>query len=181
MGNFVRTYKRRKIFLDLLAVGSSVSKAAAAADGTTTHFRRWREVDPEFAKDWDDAIDEGTDCLEDAAYDRAIKKSDTLAMFMLKARRPEKFDRGSKLEVSGNLNVEGSKAKLLNRIARLQAAGKLSSAVSEEESPVPEDNAESAKEEEAVKLLPAPATTAPVRGRKRRSVEQPNRRQAASK
>lgn len=167
---FVRTFKRRKTFLDVLAVGSSETQAANAAGGKLRNFRRWREDDPDFAKDWEEALDEGTDFIEDIATERAMKKSDSLMAMILKARRPEKYDRGSKLELSGGISVEGSKTKLLNKIARLQAQGKLSgpSSEPEQEVPEPEGPEEGATEQ---RLLPAPAAPAqPARGRKRQAV-----------
>jgi hypothetical protein len=182
MSNFVRTYKRRKAFLDQLAVGSSVSFAAHAAGGSTSNFKRWRESDPEFAKDWDDAIEEGTDFIEDAATDRALKKSDALMAMILKARRPDKYDRASGKSVEVNINVEGAKAKLLNRIARLQASGELSTdggetgaeasgAEPEETTPITDER----------KLLPAPRNEGvPIKGRKRKGVEPGDRRSAAA-
>ena len=51
----------------------------------------WREADEDFAKDWEDAVEAGTDALEDVAIERAKNSSDTMLIFMLKARRPEKF------------------------------------------------------------------------------------------
>lgn len=175
MSYFVRTFKRRKLFLDQLAVGASVSFAAAAADGTSQNFRKWRDADPEFSKDWDDAIEEGTDFIEDAAVDRAIKKSDPLMAMILKARRPEKYDRGSKLELSGGVTVEGSKQKLLNRIARLQAQGQLPGSSPESELEV--SSAEPEEEQEKQKLLPAPDS---IRGRKRRAAASGGRRSEAA-
>lgn len=166
MSHFVRTYRRRKAFLDSLAVGNSVSRSAAAADGSVQNFRNWRNADPEFAKDWDEALEEGTDTLEDAAFERAVKKSDALAMFMLKARRPEKYDRASKLELSGGISVEGSKQKLLNKLARLQAQNPLPDGSPPTEQEVSAIDGPGAQEEQ--KLLPAPDAT-PVRGRKRRA------------
>src|SRR3546814_17137525 len=62
--------------LDQLAVGSSVSFAASAAGGTVKNFKKWRDADPDFAADWEEALEEGTDFIEDAATDRALKKSD---------------------------------------------------------------------------------------------------------
>ena len=163
---FVRTFKARSIFLDQLSEGSSISFAAHAAGGTSSNFKSWRESDENFAEDWDDAIEAGTDTLEDAVMQRAIKKSDSLAMFMLKARRPDKYDRGSKLELSGGLSVEGSKQKLLNKLARLAGPGVLAKEESEEESEV-----SGLSEPESPKLLPAPDGGAlPKRGRKRRAV-----------
>jgi len=184
MSRFVRTYQRRKKFLDELAAGSSISMAARAADGTTRNFKNWRDTDPEFAKDWDDAIEEGTDFIEDVATERAMRKSDPLMLAILKARRPDKYDRNSgKNSVEVNINVEGAKAKLLNRLARLQAEGKVLEGVSQEEPEVSPDKSgeggEEAPTEQQLKLLPAP-TPIPERGRKRRSVEQPGRRKTAS-
>lgn len=175
MSRFVRTFKARKLFLDQLAVGNSISFAANAAGGSPRNFKRWRDDDESFAKDWEEAEEEGTDFIEDAATERALKKSDPLMAMILKARRPDKYDRGSKLELSGGIDVTGSKAKLLNRIARLQTAGQLSTGGDDPESQIPEE-----KPEEESLLLPAPDTSLPQRGRKRRAVEPGNRRKAAA-
>lgn len=177
-GRFVRTHRRRKAFLDELALGSSVSRAAMVADGTTSNFRAWRNSDPDFARDWDDAIEGGTDFLEDVATERAMRKSDPLMMMMLKARRPEKYDRGSKLELSGGISVEGSKSKLLNKVARLQAQRSLSATGGGEEQGVPEDKVEAVAEEAtpAVPLLPD-LSSIPQRGSKRRAASAGNKRE----
>lgn len=175
MSRFVRTFKRRKIFLDQLAVGSSYSFAAAAADGTVKNFKAWRDSDPDFAADWEEAEESGTDFIEDAATDRALKKSDPLMAMILKARRPEKYDRGSKLELSGGISVEGSKQKLLNKIARLQAQGQLSRGPVETELEVPETEPEEAEPLQ----LPAPSDI-PIRGRKRRAAAEGSRRTKAA-
>ena len=168
MSNFVRTFKRRKKFLDELEVGSSESAAARAAGGDLRQFRKWRKEDPDFSKDWEDAIDAGTDFIEDVATDRALKKSDALMAMLLKARRPEKFDRGGKLELSGQVNVEGSRQKLLNRIARLQSTGQLFAGPPAEESEIPTAEDESGS---SAKLLPHDAGVPVVRGRKRASAD----------
>lgn len=174
MSRFVRTFKRRKIFLDQLAVGNSISFAAAAADGTPKNFKTWRDSDPDFAADWEEAEETGTDFIEDAATDRALKKSDPLMAMILKARRPEKYDRGSKLELSGGISVEGSKQKLLNKIARLQASGQLPGSPPESEQKV----LEAEPEAQEPLQLPAPSDI-PVRGRKRRAAEGSRRTKAA--
>jgi hypothetical protein len=176
MSRFVRTFRARKAFLDSLAAGDSLSKAARAAGGTTSIFKRWKAEDENFASDWEEALEEGTDFIEDTATDRAMKKSDPLMLAILKARRPEKFDRASKLELSGGLDVTGARAKLLNKIARLQAEGQLPASSGEEESQVLEAEAPSEQ-----KFLPPPdASNLPQRGRKRRAAEQGNRREAAA-
>lgn len=186
MSRFVRTHKARKIFLDQLEVGNSLSFAAHAAGGTTRNFKRWREEDENFAKDWDEAIENGTDFIEDVALDRALKKSDPLMQMILKARRPEKYDRGSKLELSGGIDVTGSKAKLLNRIARIQAQGNVAAGDGEEKSEALGDQSE-----KGVPLLPAPAEpeeqlhdsrsgSRPIRGSKRRAATQGGGRSKAT-
>lgn len=150
MSAFVRSYAVRKRFLDSLEVGDSPSKAARRAGGDLQNFKSWRNSDENFKKDWEEAEEQGTEFLEDAATERAIDKSDPLMMFMLKARKPEKYDRGGKLELSGNLNVEGSKAKLLNKIAKLQALKQGAIEVSGERAQ------EGQEEVQEVKALPAP-------------------------
>lgn len=85
------TPKKRRAFLDVLAQGLSVKAACDAGGFSRVTAYRWREDDPEFAKQWDDAIEEGTDILEDVAHQRAITQSDTLTIFLLKARRKEKY------------------------------------------------------------------------------------------
>lgn len=64
-------------------------------------YYRWRDEDPEFAAAVDEAIEEGTDVLEDIALRRAKKQSDTLVIFLLKARRRDKYGDKSLHEVSG--------------------------------------------------------------------------------
>ncbi len=85
--------------------------SAACVDAGLTRSRayQWRTEDEAFAKAWDEAVEEGTDRMEDEAYRRAVQGttkpvyqqgrkvgevqefSDTLMIFMLKGRRPEKF------------------------------------------------------------------------------------------
>jgi len=182
MSRFIRTYKCRKIFLDCLAAGDSVSRAAHAAGGTTSNFKAWKKSDPDFSSDWDDAIEEGTDFIEDVATERAMKKSDPLMLAILKARRPEKYDRNSgRAGVELTINVEGAKSKLLNKIARLQAQGQLPEGSPEAVSQISGDKEKESTTVEETKLLPAPGDEGiPLKGRKRRAVEPGNRRKAAA-
>ncbi len=175
---FVRTYRRRKRFLDELAVGSSVSRAAMAAQGTPAQFKRWRAADPDFAKDWDEAIEEGTDILEDIATERAMVKSDPLMIMMLKARRPEKYDRAGKMDVGVTVNVEGAKQKLLNRIARLQAERGVPLLTGGEELGEAGDDSEA--EGEAQALPPTPNPTDVLRRKRGTATQRGDRRQATS-
>lgn len=111
---------RKNTMLKALAQGASVSAAAASAGTTRATAFRWRKADPEFAKAWADAVEEGTDLLEEEAVRRAVdgvqvpiyykgevcgvvfEKSDRLLEFMLKARRPQVY--GDKIDHNHTLN-----------------------------------------------------------------------------
>jgi len=63
-----------------------------------------------FATAWDLAVAQGTDRLEDAAFERATNGSDTLLMFLLRGRRPERFreNLNAKSELTGTVVFEWS-------------------------------------------------------------------------
>lgn len=78
-------------FLASLRDGNSVSTACKAAGfARQTPYNR-RKIDEAFGKRWDEAVEAGTDGLEDVAIKRAKDGSDTLLIFMLKARRREVY------------------------------------------------------------------------------------------
>lgn len=92
-----------------LCDGSSVTKACEAAGIPRQNVYEWRNADEDFKIAWEEALEAGADVLEDEAKRRAVdgweepvhyqgkptgsvrKYSDTLLMFLLKGRRPEKF------------------------------------------------------------------------------------------
>ena len=51
----------------------------------------WLRQDPEYARAFEGIQEEASDALKDEAARRAFAGSDTLLIFLLKARRPEKF------------------------------------------------------------------------------------------
>lgn len=85
------TPEKKSIFLDALRDGNSVAYSAKKAGVTRKTMYVWRKADAEFSEAWDEALDEGTDGLEDEAIKRAKNGSDTLMIFMLKARRREVY------------------------------------------------------------------------------------------
>ena len=116
----VRTAKVRDAFLAGLEDGMTIAAASKAVGAGRRTMYDWREADTDFAAAWDDAYETGTDVLEDEAKRRAVdgvqepviyqgklsmtkddkgndipltvrKYSDTMLIFMLKGRRPEKF------------------------------------------------------------------------------------------
>jgi hypothetical protein len=66
----IRTPKRSRLFLAELAEGASV------------------DDDPDFSAAWEEAIEIGTDALEDECWRRAMTTSDRLLLALLRARRP---------------------------------------------------------------------------------------------
>jgi hypothetical protein len=87
----IRTPKKRKAVLEALATGVSISAACKCAGIGRASAYEWRRDDAEFAAEWESAVDTGTDKLEDIAFERAQDSSDTLLIFLLKARRPNKY------------------------------------------------------------------------------------------
>lgn len=93
----------------LAASGGNVSRACEAVDISRISAYKWRNEDPVFSEAWDEAKRIGIEALEDEALRRAyegtnrpvfhagiecgaIKEySDTLAIFLLKGAKPEKY------------------------------------------------------------------------------------------
>src|SRR4051812_9089120 len=103
-----RTAATAKTFIEKLSRGLTIGSAARAAGISRQTAYVWREEDPQFAADWDAAIEDGTDAAEDAAFTRGVgferrvvkrdgseasvdEYSDSLLTLILKGRRPEKF------------------------------------------------------------------------------------------
>jgi hypothetical protein len=127
-----RTEQRaREAFLAGLAGGMSVTGSCRRAGLPRSTVYDWRGADPEFARQWEEAIESGTDLMEDEAVRRAVygvpepvvsmgrvvknddgstmtvnKYSDQLLTRLLIARRREKFgDRvAQEIKHSGDAN-----------------------------------------------------------------------------
>lgn len=113
------TDQRRKIFLAELAAHGRVATAARAAGLDRSDTYKSRDRDPEFAKQWDDALEMFIDSLEGAARLRAVEGtekgvwhqgalvgterqySDSLLLAMLRAKRSREYGDKSKMELSG--------------------------------------------------------------------------------
>lgn len=104
-GRTVRTPEKGDKLLDKLRLGYSVRAACRAENIGYRTYYDWRRDDPTFAVAADSAIDEGTDYLEDKARDRAVKDSDTLMIFLLKARRPDKYRERTDVHHSGDIGA----------------------------------------------------------------------------
>lgn len=113
----------RPIFLAVLAETANVTLAAKEAGvGRRTAYDHRAQYEG-FAAEWDEALEIGVAALEDEANRRAFhgvetpvyqggelvghirKYSDTLAIFLLKAHRPERYTERLATEQSGSLKV----------------------------------------------------------------------------
>ena len=100
---------RKTAFLHALVDTVNVARACRDAGIPRRTAYDWRDADPDFAREWDDALDDGIDLLEAELHRRAFEGvekpiyykgervgttrhySDALAMFLLKAHRPARY------------------------------------------------------------------------------------------
>jgi 5-methylcytosine-specific restriction endonuclease McrA len=111
------TPEKRLAFCAVLARGYSVDKAAQAIGISRRTAFNWKRANAEFAVDWEEAYESGSDLIEDEIKRRGVegwdepvfykgeecgairKFSDTLLIFQAKARRPEKYRENVKMDV----------------------------------------------------------------------------------
>ncbi len=85
------TPEKKAKFLSVLAEGGSVTQAARAIGMARKNIYAWRNKDEQSKADWEDAVEQGMDCLEDEVGRGAKDHSNSLLIFLLKARRKEKY------------------------------------------------------------------------------------------
>lgn len=113
------TAEKMARFLEVLSNTANVSAAAKTIRVSRGHLYEVRAGNDEFAAAWDEAVKLGTSALEDEAVRRAMdgtlkpvfykgqkcgtirEYSDTLLIFLLKARDPDKYADRVKKELSG--------------------------------------------------------------------------------
>ena len=129
----------QEAFLGHLRETGNVSAAARAAGTCRSRCYEWRRRDPAFVAAWADALEEAADKLEMEAFRRAVKGfgegrffqgsvvgevtrySDSLLMFLLRARRPARFGTGAVTDTSdtGMENDDRYLAELRRRMETL--------------------------------------------------------------
>ena len=118
-GRDVARETKKLKFLEHLREGWTATKAAALAGVDRVTVYGWRSDDEIFAKDWNDAVEAGVDCLEDEAMRRAVKGveepvfgkedikgyvtkySDPLLIFLMKGRRRKVYGEAKTVELTG--------------------------------------------------------------------------------
>lgn len=143
-GMKVTPEKKAAFCAALAATGGNVTRACEAVDVCRMTAYRWRQEDPEFADEWDRARSIGIDALEDEALRRAFEGvdvpityrgevtgtmreySDTLAIFLLKGAKPEKYRERVSTELTGANGgpVQLSETERASRLAGLLAVAK---------------------------------------------------------
>src|SRR5690349_22032287 len=119
-GRTARTNPARATFLRVFSETCNVSEAAREAGISRRAAYDWRDADPEFAADWDEAEQVGIDKLELVARQRATDdKSDRMLEILLKAHRPEKYVERSRVD----MNVTGLSGELEAARKRVSAVG----------------------------------------------------------
>lgn len=103
------THEKRAEFLETLRTTGNVSRSARVVGISRQRVYELKRADAGFAAEWDDALEEGVDNLEEEARRRAYEGtlkpvfyqgaecgqireySDTLMIVLLKAHRPDKY------------------------------------------------------------------------------------------
>lgn len=111
--------KRKELFIERLSKEPNITQAAHWAGYTREYVYTLRKEDPEFEKAWDAALEESLDLCEGELHRRAFigtdkpvyqggelvgkirEYSDTLAIFLMKAHRPEKYRETTRTEITG--------------------------------------------------------------------------------
>lgn len=125
-----RTAQRaRDLFLEELARRGIVTDACQVAGIGRRTVYEWRDADPEFAQQWEDALERAIQVAEREAWRRGVegvdepvfgrigkdqdgevgtirKYSDTMLTLVLKANKPEKYREKVDHEHRGSVNVE---------------------------------------------------------------------------
>jgi hypothetical protein len=115
--------RRRAKFLELLRDGHPVTQAAEGAKIPRRTVYRWRHDDPDFAREWDEAWEQGSDLWEEELQRRALDGgSDLLLIFGLKGRRPQRYRDNVKHEsdVRVTIDVTDARAELAKRFGMIE-------------------------------------------------------------
>jgi hypothetical protein len=113
------TLKAREDFIARLREGDTVTAAARQVNLSRRALYDHKAADPEFSVEWDEALDEGVEVLEQEAKRRAVdgtlkpvfhqgqecgyirEYSDSLLSLLLKAKKPKVYRENASIEHTG--------------------------------------------------------------------------------
>lgn len=119
MAELIFTPEKRLQFLASLRESPNVTVAARAVGLSRRRVYQVYEAEPDFREEWDEAMAEGVETLEAEAERRGFhgidkpvtfqgmitdtfkEYSDTLAIFLLKAHKPDKYRDNTRMELTG--------------------------------------------------------------------------------
>lgn len=94
-GTILNLSEAKAAFCDALREVGTVQHAAARLGINRRTAYAWREADAEFAANWDAAVEDSSDVLEESLYQRALDDKGmpavVAAIASLKARRPQRW------------------------------------------------------------------------------------------
>lgn len=94
------TQVKKVLILEGLAAGLSVTGACTGAGTHRSSYCDWLRTDPDFAARVEDALERGTDTIEDALLADAMKPGQWVAkLAIVKARRPARWSDRQQLQV----------------------------------------------------------------------------------
>jgi len=106
------TDEKRVAFLVQLSNTANVRRACEAAGISRPTAYRWREADPDFAEQWDAALECAHDLVEEGVFKSGLKGGED-GRFWLKSHRRDKYgDRASLDLTSGGKSFADVLAKL---------------------------------------------------------------------
>ena len=113
-----RRDRQKKKFIETLEAQSTVLHAAKAAGVSRWTAYRWRHEDLDFAVQWDQALENAVDVVENSLYQKAVSGDTICMIFYLKAHRPIYRD---KL----NIDIEQVRSEIEERVAQLAVTPQL--------------------------------------------------------
>jgi len=107
-----RRDRQKKKFIETLEAQGTVLHAAKAAGVSRWTAYRWRQEDLNFAEQWDGALENAVDVVENSLYQKAVSGDTICMIFYLKAHRPIYRDRL-------NIDIEQVRGEIEERMAQL--------------------------------------------------------------
>jgi hypothetical protein len=102
------TPSKKEQFIEQLQRDGNVTRSCEAVKLARSTVYGWKREQQEFAAQWDHAVDIGVGALEDEAVKRALKGSDILLIFLLKANKPEKYSDRVRQELVNPKDQDGN-------------------------------------------------------------------------
>ena len=96
------TERKKLSFLRAISKSPNISLACKGAGISRETAYHWKRIDEDFSRSWDNSIEDSIDLLENEAFRRAKESSDVLAIFLLKAHRPQKYRERFELDLKNN-------------------------------------------------------------------------------